>query len=356
MLVEAVYLVELPDSRVDIFTQSHTGSLDFSESFSGAGASERARAAASSLAVISGWSELRYRDSYGSPPLYEAETFRPRVHRSGGAGTPTREIAAFFLRYPAWRSACLQGNFIEAGAAVQRSKKLKPFRHILRHLVGSDLFLIFALYWLQEFDARKGFWLAQLLSGSAAAAGVENPATENPYAQLFDFARPGIRSGDVQDFTKELDHALRDHLLRQGRELILPIVGENFSRTIAEIRARASQALDEGRRRALTEGLAGTEARVRAWLESIEFSIQRESWNRADQNALCILARFPEDGRSAHAGYIRADIAARLAPIADSGGVFRARMVGLGEGGVKLGVGIGKKSSTEVITHDTLIH
>ncbi len=365
MQSKAVYLVMLSEANVEVFTESPTGSFDLAGLYSGQGSMEKAREAVSSLTEAGIESELRYQDSYGSPVIHETDTFRPRVYRTarGDSGPPTREIAAFLFRYPTWRLAQQRGDFVDAGAAIQRSGKLKPFRHLLRYLAGDDLFLIFALYWLSEFDRDKIPWLAELLSAGAVTLGDEvapgnpmatgltgrqtgtratKPGALNPYAELFDFARSGIHSGDAQDFRKELDLALREHLIARRRELILPVVGEGLGRATAEIRIRASEALAEGRNRALTEGLTGVDSRVRAWLESIEFSVQREPWNRVDPNALCVLACFPEDGRTTLAGYIRADVAACLSPLADEGISFRARLFRLDEKELSLAVGVGE--------------
>lgn len=330
----SIYLVQLSETYVELFSESATGILDFAAIIEEDEAPTKARAAAVRLMDTSAiieektlWKELRFQDSWGQAPLYEAQRFRPRVQRLGPTVYPGMETASFFLRYPTWRRAFREGNFIEAGEAIRLSKKLKSHRPLLRWAAGDEAFLIFALAWLQSFEPAKEEKLTALLAGKETRDNV------NPYAELFDFAKPTFESSEIAGFRKEIASKLRRHLLDKAGSIVLPVVGEGFGHAGREMRRRSGEALAEGRRRALTEGLAGAETRVRAWLESVELTVQPEPWNKADPRAVSVLARFPEDGRTELAGYLRRDVAAFVSPILEEGARLEAKLWRLGGSG-----------------------
>jgi len=332
MSAKAAYLIQFRKDYVELFSESPSGAFDFAELFSGGEAPAKAKAMAYELVGESGEAELNFRNCFGKPPLYEAELSRPTVRRVGAPGAPEEEILAFLYRYPAFRQAELRGDFIEAGRAVGRSGKLKRFRPLLRYLAERDLFLIFATYWLCDLDSNKVAILAELFGG-------RNPDTAGDiWTELYDFARPGIESRDFPAFRAEVRAKLSEYLIGRGGTLVLSLVGEEFGGTAAEMRHRSREALAEGRRRALTEGLSGVEDRVRAWLESIRFTLQPEPWNKADCDAMSVLATFPEDGRTDLAGYLRRDIAAYLTPLAREVTIFEARLFRLDEDSLELSI------------------
>ncbi|TXT45911.1 MAG: hypothetical protein FD137_1337 [Spirochaetes bacterium] len=321
MSTEAVYLIQISKEMVEVFSQSMTGVLNFAGVSSATDPFPGAKEIASSLLGTPEPMEeveLMLQDSFGVPPLYEASQSRTRIWRYGKPGPIPKETMGFLFRYPAWRQACRQGDFIAAGTAIQRSKKLKAFRPLLRYLAGEDAFLIFAVYWLSAFDADKLGYLAQLFSGNVTLL------KDNPYEELFDFARLCIQAMDLSEFRKEVLQKLEAYLCEKQGRLILPLVGENFGRASSELRARSSEALAEGRRRALVEGITGFEDRVRQWLEGVSFAVLPDPCNKADANAISVLARFPEDGRTYLAGYLRADVSALLAPLLRKGLTFKA--------------------------------
>lgn len=335
MSTVAVYLVQIDKNSVELFSESQTGVLNLA----GAASSEHALAEAGKIASeflgadgAVTEQELFFQDSFGNAPLYELNTFRPRVWRRGASGAAGKEISGFLYRYPGLRQAMRGGDFIAAGCAIQRSKKLKSFRPLLRYLAGEDVFLMFALYWLSAFDEYKQGHLAALL------AGRQGPARENPYGEIFDFARPSIEATDLAEFKDEIRRKLSAYLFERQGTLVLPLVGENFGRATGEMRKRSAEALCEGRRRALVEGLEGCEARVRSWLERVEFAVRQDPFNKADANALSILARLPDDGRTALAGYLRADLAAFLAPMLKKGSFLQAKLYWLDDTELKLAV------------------
>lgn len=329
----AIYLVQIDKNSVELFSESTTGVLNLAGTASGENALEGARKMASEFldadeAVTE--QELFFQDTFGNPPLYELNTFRPRVWRRGPPGMEGKEISGFLYRYPGLCQAVKSGDFIAAGTAIQRSKKLKNFRPLVRYLAGEEVFLIFALYWLSAFDEYKQGHLATLLSGR------QGLVKENPYGELFDFARPFIEATDLAEFKDELKRKLSAYLFEKHGTLVLPLVGENFGRATSEMRKRSAEALSEGRRRALVEGIEGFEARVRAWLESIEFAVRQDPFNKADANALSILARLPDDGRTYLAGYLRADLAAFLAPMLKKGSSLQAKLFWLDDTELKI--------------------
>jgi hypothetical protein len=335
MSTDAVYLVQIAENSFDLFSESTTGVLNLAGSASGENALAAAREIASEFldtdeAITE--QELFFQDSFGNPPLYELNTFRPRIWRRGPAGAVGKEISGFLYRYPGLRQAMKCGDFITAGTAIQRSKKLKNFRSLLRYMAGEEVFLIFALYWLSAFDEFKQGHLAALLSGR------QGPAKENPYGELFDFARPSIEATDLAEFKDEIKRKLSAYLFEKHGTLVLPLVGENFGKATSEMRKRSSEALSEGRRRALVEGLEGFEARVRAWLERVEFAVRQDPFNKADSNALSILARLPDDGRTYLAGYLRADLAAFLTPMLKKGNSLQTKLYWLDDTEVRIAV------------------
>jgi hypothetical protein len=339
MSAKAAYLVQFRKDYVELFSESSSGAFDFAELFSGGEALAKAKAMAHELVEGSGEVELNFRNCFGKLPLYEAELSHPTVRRLGAPGAPEEEILAFLYRYPAFRQAQLRGDFIEAGRAMGRSGKLKRFRPLLRYLAERDLFLIFATYWLCDFDSNKVAILAELFGG-------RNPDTASDiWTELYDFARPGIESRDFPAFRAEVKAKLSEYLIDRGGTLVLPIVGEEFGGTVAEMRHRSREALAEGRRRTLVEGLSGTEDRVRAWLESIHFTLQPEPWNKADHSAMSVLATFPEDSRSDLAGYLRRDIAAYLTPLAQEGTIFEAQLFHLDEESLELSIRAAKRGT-----------
>lgn len=323
MGTEAVYLIQISKETIEVFSESRTGVLNFAGVSSAADPFPGAKEIGSSflgrpepIEEV----ELILQDSFGAPPLYEASQSRTRIWRYGSPGPVAKETMGFLFRYPAWRQAHRQGDFIAAGTAIQRSKKLKSFRPLLRYLAGEDAFLIFAVYWLSAFDADKLGYLAQLFSGNATLL------KDNPYEELFDFARPCIQATDLSEFRKEVGQKLEAYLCEKRGRLILPLVGENFGRASSEMRSRSSEALADGRRRALVEGIAGFEDRVRQWLEGVSFAIMQDPYNKADANAISVLARFPEDGRTYLAGYLRADVSVLLASLLRKGLFFKAKL------------------------------
>jgi hypothetical protein len=218
MSTNAVYLVQISKDTIEVFSESQTGVLNLAGLASSENPLEEARNIASSLlgaedAITE--QELPFQDTFGSSPLYEANTFRPRIWRRGPPGAVGKEISGFLYRYPGLRQAMKSGDFIAAGTAIQRSRKLKSFRPFLWYL-------------------------------------------------------------------------------------------------------------------------AGDEARVRAWLESIEFAIRQDPFNKADANAVSILARLPDNGRTYLAGYFRADIAAYLAQLLNKGNCAQAKLHFLDETELKL--------------------
>lgn len=337
MSTRAVYLVEFKKNYAELFSESQSGTLDFAGLFSGEDAVVKLRASANEYIEEAQEIELRFRNSFGPPPIYEANLSHPAVRRIGPPGSPEENILAFLYRYPAFRAAQLRGDFIEAGTAIGRSGKLKRYRPLLRYLAEHDLFLIFALHWLWVFDANKEKRLAELFAGKSG------PAAGDVWDELYDFARPGIESRDIPAFHAEVKAKLSEHLIDRGRSLVLPIVGDTFGGAVAEMRRRSLAALGEGRRRALSEGLTGTETRVRAWLESIHFTLQPEPWNKADHDAMSVLATFLEDGRTDLAGYIRRDIAAYLTPFAREGTIFEAQLFCLDEESLELSISAARR-------------
>jgi hypothetical protein len=323
MGTDAVYLIQIFKETIEVFSESRTGVFDFAGVSSASDPFPGAREIAASFLDASEpleERELMFQDSFGTPPLYEACQCRTRVWRYGIPGPIDKETMGFLYRYPAWRQAHRLGDFIAAGTAIQRSKKLKAFRPLLRYLAGEEVFLIFAVYWLSAFDADKLGYLAQLFSGNVTLF------KDNPYEELFDFARPCIQAADISEFRKEVGQKLEAYLCEKHGQLILPLVGENFGRATSEMRARSTEALAEGRRRSLVEGITGFEERVREWLEGVSFAILPDPHNKADANAVSVLARFPEDGRTYLAGYLRADISAVLAPLLKKGLAFKAKL------------------------------
>jgi|GEM_PF-1709151 len=330
MKAKAVYLIQLKEDYVELFSESLAGTLDFADSVSGGEAVSKARVLAHELVDQTEEAEIVLRNRFGKLPLYEALRPHPRLWRLGGHGAPEAETLAFLQRYPAFRQAQLGGDFIEAGVAVGRSTKLKRFRPLLRHLTGQDLFLVFALYWLMAFDSDKAARLAGLFEGASLdKAG-------DIWAELYDFARPAIDSRDLPSFRVEIRAKLSEYLFDREGLLALPVVGDNFGGAVAEMRHRSAAALAKGRRRALVDGLSGTEDRVRAWLESIRLTLQPEPWNKADSDAMSVLATFPEDEGTDLAGYLRRDIAAHITPMAREGKVFEARLFRLDEDSLTL--------------------
>jgi len=329
---KAVYLIQFGKGYVELFSESQSGVLDFAGAVSGDEGPVKAKAIAGDLVEEASETELNFQNCFGKPPVYEAEPLRPTVRRVGIPGVPEEDILGFLYRYPAFHQAQLRGDFIEAGRAVGRSGKLKRHRPLLRYLAGRDLFLIFALYWLWEFDSNKVPRLAELFEGKIP------DGASDIWTELYDFARPSIESRDLPALHAEVKTKLSEYLIGRGGTLVLPLVGEEFGGAVAEMRHRSKEALAEGRRRALTEGIAGTEERVRAWLENIRFSLQPEPWNKADHDAMSVLAAFPEDGRADLAGYLRRDIAAYLTPLMREGAVLEARLFRLNEGALELSI------------------
>lgn len=337
MSAEAVYLIEIKKDYAELFSESATGTLDFIALHSGEDAAAHLKAGLNVDFENPQETVLRYRNTFGLPPIYEAELMRPEVRRIGEPGTPESHIAGFLYRYPAFRQAQLRGDFIEVATAIGHSDKLAFYRPLLRHLAERDLFLIFAVYWLSSFDAIKERRLAELFEGK------DTNAENDIWAELYDFAKSKIESIDIASFRAEIRTKLSEYLIDRGGSLILPVVGEPFGIASSEIRQRSLAALDEGHRRALIEGLTGTDMRVRAWLESIRFTIQPEPWNKADSDAMSVLATFPEDNRTELAGYIRRDIAAYLAPLARKGAAFEARLYRLDRESLEIQVSVGSE-------------
>lgn len=332
MSAKAIYLIQFEKDYVELFSESQSGAFDFAGVVSGDGAAAKARARAKDFIEEAPETELYFQNHFGKPPVYEASASHPTVRRMGLPGAPEESVLAFLYRYPAFRQAELRGDFIGAGTAVGRSGKLKSHRPLLRYLAERDLFLIFALYWLWAFDADKTARLVELFDGKITdGAG-------DIWAELYDFAVPGIDARDLPAFRAEVKAKLSEYLFDRGERLVLPLVGDNFGGAVVEMRRRSVTALAEGRRRALVEGLSGTEDRVRAWLESIRFTLQPEPWNKADRDAMSVLATFPEDGRTDLAGYLRRDIAAYLTPLAREGRNFEARLFCLDEDSLELSI------------------
>lgn len=337
MRAKAIYLIQIQKDYVELFSESAAGVLDFTDSVSGDSALSKAQAMAHELIDQAEEAEIVFRNQFGKPPVYEAVRTHPRLWRLGGFGAPETDNLAFLYRYPAFRQAQLGGDFIEAGVAVGRSAKLKRLRPLLRHLTGKDLFLVFALYWLWDFDANKEARLAELFGG----ASLEKAG--DIWAELYDFAKPAIDSRNLPSFRAEIKAKLSEYLIDRGGLLALPVVGENFGWAVDEMRQRSAAALAEGRQRALIDGLSGTEDRVRVWLESIRLTLQPEPWNKADPDAMSVFATFPEDDRTNLAGYLRRDIAAYLTPMAREGTIFETKLFHLDEDSLALSLRVARR-------------
>lgn len=325
MGAKAVYVVTFGDLAADSFEESGTGMLDLHGIRNGEAAGSSARRDAADRAGSTMEAELPFQDWHMTDPLYEAETARPRIWRIGKPGASSGQLRGFLARYAVWRSAMLAGNYSMAAELILKSKKLRPYLPILSNVAGKSAILVLGLYWLAASHPQKEIRLAAHLAGEAEA--------EQPLAPLVEFARSSFKSRDLPSFRRELAAALEAELVGNHARLVLGLVAENFGgRVLNAIRDQVRAAREEGLRRSLVEGLSGTEERIRARLESHEFILAREPWNKGDPNAIQVLLRKPGDQHTWLAGYLRRGVAAELAPMADRGIAFSARLFMLSGG------------------------
>jgi hypothetical protein len=295
MMKSAVYAVEMGE-KAEIFSESPTGAFDFEREVE---VTETRTFARDALADDYPRTELAYPDdTYGSP-LYrlDEEGAKPRVYRWARpeAGPVSAGVAGFFARYPAFAASLRAGDFGAAGRIVERSRKLAPFRSLLRYFAGEKAFFAFALYWLGEFDAEKEAALASLLSGKGP--------TGSRYGGVFDFAKGSISARSTSDFDEECKEKLRALLVDRKEPLVLPIIGTRFRPCIADLSSCIAAVKEEAFRRAIFEDKPEEETarRIRAYVDGIKVLLAPEPYNPSDPSAVLILLRFP-DGSTAHAG------------------------------------------------------
>jgi len=347
--IQSVYQIDYADS-VELFTESESASIDFDSAF--AGGTARVEAAARSRELLGTErpaAELFFPDESFSVPVYEAPALRAalrRVYRRAAEGARPASAAAlgFLYRYPRLSAAFRAGALAEAGRAIDRSRKLAPFSPLLRWRFSGDALLAFALYWMNEFDGDKETVLGRLLAGEDprgyrprdpqyAGFPEDDRKFETPrYAAAYAFAAASIASSDLPSFRLEAAGALRDRLLVRREPIVLPVVGAGFRPALASLAELLSEAAVQARRRFLTEGLSGAEARIDSYVEGLTVLISPEPYNATDPHALAVLLRSG-DGRTERAGYLKREVSAALAPLVAEGAALQARFARITEDG-----------------------
>jgi hypothetical protein len=324
-----VYVVDFPQVS-EIFVESASGAFDFDRRYQGPAAASQALQRVRELVAEAPESvELYFSDDRPEAYLYEQPGLaiagvRVSRHAAPGAPPPSVDVLAFLKRYPSLALALAQGDYGEAGKALDRSNKLNKYQALVSWLVGKAGFLVFALYWMQEFDSRKEDILEKLLSKGKA------PESGDRYARVFDLLSDRIEADSLRSFRKECASKLRELLVDQHQPLVVSVVGSQFRSTLAELSGYIQEAQEESRRRALVEGLAGGPERIKVYLEALPLLVAPEPFNPADRNALAILLR-DESGSCKKLGYVKREVAEALRPLVDEGRRLEARLARLGE-------------------------
>jgi hypothetical protein len=334
MKTKAVYEVE-SDGSVQVFCESAAGGLDFEGV---PGTSEAEKLAAERLAGGCPRAELIYpNDDFGSP-IYRRAAGRPsRVFRRARPKSEavSVETAGFLWRLPSFLAYLEAGNYMAAGLLVERSRKVAPYKPLLRYLTGGTrAFLVFALCWLGELDAAKEPALASLLSGSSHSGSC--------YGACLDFAREYIMARTIGEFEAECRRQILELFLARIELLVLAVAGTRYRSCVADLSYRIVSAREEAFRRAILDGRSEQKAvrRIRAYLESIEALLVPEPYNPCYRNAVCMLMRFPDE-RIEQAGYLKREIAAMLAPMIAEGVALSGKIDALNDGEVDVQVRAG---------------
>jgi len=329
MEIKALYEVRHL-TRTDLFAESGSGSFDFVERFTGeqiqAQVDERVRQLFSEP-----WSpqEWIFAEDYNRGFLYEKADLSQASFRIYRTIQPHSEpanpqIIGFLKRYPVLLRALESGDYAEAGMILDKSKKLAQYPHLVSYILGQYGFFALALYWLHQFDATKEDRLGHLLAQGPALSRYD---TQGPYERLLSYCYKNVESKTVDAFNREIAFKLRTILVTQRKHLIVPVVGCNFRSTLSDLAGLVKQAKQEGKKRALVEGLKGYEERIRQYLESLKIYISPEPYNPHDGHALAVI--IEDENQRRLLGYLKRELAAMLSPLFAEGYPFTATLARL---------------------------
>lgn len=333
MEIHALYTIEFPESTL-IFTESASGALEYD----GAADSKAGRARVRELLgrEIEPL-ELVFPDELRRPLYHRDEASRGRVYRhekTVGQHHGEEAVFGFLARFPELYALFLSGDYAAAGRILQFSKKLRPFKSLLRHILGSALFHAFLSYYLNDFSDGKDSALAALLGGHADA--------ETNYLTVFEFAEPFIEAGTPEEFGKEAKRKFEHLLFTEKRRIVLPVVGTNFHSTIGEIAGTIASARKAGERQSIVEGIPAKEidARIRGYVEDFSVHLTPEPYNPADAKAVAVTVRG-RSGHTSHAGYLKRETAALFSRFSSSPSSLSARFFRITEHGADIEVRAG---------------
>jgi hypothetical protein len=320
--------------RVQLFSETDSGALDYEGCFGKEEADERAgESLGRPVGPFNDELSRRYDRDRG---LFLAAKDGAELRLIGQSPCcgPKQDPAAdaFFIRYPDLVDAMAWGELATAARMIRRSRKLAPFYRLVGHIYGERMALAFALLWLCEGADEKYFDV--LINRDGAYSLPRDPA--------FELALPFIRSVCGHDYRIEAANLLRSELER-GRSIVLPVVGSRHRPCLGELASLAAAARSEAQVRSLVDGTdpAPADERIDRYLESIAVFLEPEPRNPADRNAVAVIMRRPGGRDLEQAGYLQREIAAVLAPdLAEDPGLYAARLFRLSEEGADISISL----------------
>lgn len=359
MNVQTWYVLEFPDG-VEVFSESETGVLDLmSQTPHGAGKQgwEETSVPLSTGGLVeepsgtqpSGTQTIREEivvdAEYYAPIIYQTPELRPqdfrytRIRRDPTVN-PDPAIMDFFKRYPVLRGLVSQGDFVSAARILRHSRKLLPFVPLVRYLFRDNLFMIFALDVLHRFHGTDGI---DLLSSGQDPFAIHTNGTaisreEIGLIRLAHYCRTAVTSRTPEAFDKESTENLLNYLDSHGGGLVLPVVGTFARPTARAISDQVQTLVQAAQHDTIIGGDSGAGARVETYLQSITVAIRHEPQNPHDKNALAVWVKMPpilpgiDVPAFRHAGYLKRQVAAILAPRLHEGLRLSARLARIIEG------------------------
>jgi HIRAN domain. len=237
------------------------------------------------------------------------------------------EVQAFFRRLPELEEAMAWGDASLAVLLARRSRKLAPFRSLLRRVYAERWGFAFAAAWLME-GANETSFDALLRCGLGSEKS--DPA--------FELALPSIHSDCGHDYRNEACETILAELDRGGR-LVVSIAGAHYRPCLGNLAALIAEAKLKARSDAIITGSdhSASEERIFAYLSSTRVFLLREPCNPADRNAVAVMLHLPDRAELEHAGYLPRAVAAILAPtLSPEGDAYTAELFRLSEDGADI--------------------
>ncbi len=314
---QTVYILRFADAT-EVFRESETGVLDL---VSREPPGSQVEPDGGVGAVID---EVVVEAEYYPPIIYQSSElipteFRYTCIRRDESVIRNSEIADFFIRYPVLRRVVKQGDYVAAARILRRSRKLRPFVHLVRYLFHENLFLVYTMEIFHRFYGG-------------------GDRQEDDITPLLAYCRNVVTTRDAEESGQESARAVQRYLRTHESGLVLPVVGTFARSTARDISDEISAHIRRARQDTLLQDDSRAGKRLDAYLQSILVEIRHEPQNPYDTNALAVWVKLPpilsglDSSSFRHAGYLKREIAAVLAPLIPEDIRFSATLARITEG------------------------